>query len=151
MENLSNLKIANALSALVQLDVNAAKAYEEAIANMDVISLRQQYLRFRDVHNEHVLNLKKVIRALDVVPPESSQDLKGLLMESWSAIRGSTGVEGALKAMKTNMEYVDKKYREACALPLSPNIMGLVEHNYQEVHSQLQFLEKAIAGRIWEQ
>lgn len=150
MNTMSNLEIADALSDLVQLDVNAAKAYSQAIENIDVISLRQQFAKFRDIHNQQAASLDKVIKALDVVPPERSQDFRGFLMESWTAIRGGSGIEGALKAMKTNAEYVDKKYREACALPLTPSIRALVEHSYRNVHAQLEFIEKALTNRIWE-
>ncbi|MEM5789980.1 MAG: DUF2383 domain-containing protein [Syntrophobacteraceae bacterium] len=151
MTSMNNMEIADALSDLVQLDVNAAKAYSQAIENIEVISLRQQFAKFRDIHNQHASSLNKIIKALDVVPPERSQDFRGFLMESWAAIRGGSGVEGALKAMRTNAEYVDRKYREASALPLTPSIHAMVEHNYRNVHAQLEFIEKALINRIWEQ
>lgn len=147
---MNNIEMAEVLSSLVQLDVNAAHAYREAMEHMSVISLKEQFRDFTHRHNENVEALTKVIRALDVVPPEPSRDFKGFLMEGYSAIRGSTGIEGALKAMKTNTEYINKKYREATALPLTPNILALVEHNYQNVRTELEFLERAIANRIWE-
>jgi hypothetical protein len=90
--------------------------------------------------------LNKVIQALGVVPPGYSQDFKGLLMEGWAAFRGSTGIEGALKAMKTNAEHINKKYREASALPFTPHIGALVERNYQNARMHLEFIEKALAN-----
>ena len=150
MNTMNNLEIADALTDLVQLDVNAAKAFSQAIENIEIISLREQFAKFRDIHNQQAEALTKVIRALDVVPPERTSDFKGFLMESWAAIRGGSGVEGTLKAMKTNIEHIDKKYREASALPLTPSIGALVQANYRNVRSQLDFIEKALSNRIWE-
>jgi hypothetical protein len=151
MEKMNNIEMAKELSSIVQLDVNAAHAFGEAIEKTEILSLRDQFRKFRDAHNLHVQALSKVIRALDVIPPEYTQDFKGVLMEGWAAIRGSMGVEGTLKAMKTNMEYTAKKYREATALPFTPNIQDLVERNYRVVQGHLEFLEKALANRVWEQ
>ncbi len=150
MAEMSNLEMANELSSLVQVDINAAQAYDQAMASTDIISMREQFRKFRDDHNQHVQALRKVIEALDVLPPDYAQDFKGVLMEGWAAIRGSAGIEGALRAMKTNAEYVNRKYREATALPFTPNIGALVDHNYRDVQVHLDFIEKALANRIWE-
>lgn len=150
MQDMNSIEMAEALGELVQVDINAAHAYGEAIEHIQVLSLREQFRNFRDVHNEHVHALTKVIKALDVMPPEYSRDFKGFLMESWAAVRGGTGTEGALKAMKTSAEYINKKYREASALPFTPNIKALIEKNYRDVQAHLEFIEKALANRIWE-
>jgi hypothetical protein len=151
MKNMNNVEMAEVLSSLAQLDINAAHAYGQAIENMDIITLREEFRKFRDDHSENANALTKVIRALDVVPPEHAQDFKGFLMEGWAALRGSTGIEGTLKSMKTNGEYVSKKYREATALPLTEHIKALVERNYKIAETHLEFIEKALANRIWEQ
>ncbi len=150
MKTISNIEVARVLTDLLQIDVDAAKAYDQAIQYIDVISIREQFAMFRDVHNQHVSNLKKVIRALDVVPPEASQDAKGLLMESWAIIRGAAGTEGAISGMKTVAEYVAKKYREACVRPLPPNILSLVEKQYRDAQSHLELIEKVLINRPWE-
>jgi hypothetical protein len=150
MEQMSNLEMAEVLQSLVQMDVGASRAYGQAIENIELIALREKFQKFRSDHEQHVLMLNKVIHALGIVPPGYSQDFKGLLMEGWAAFRGSTGIEGALKAMKTNAEHITKKYREASALPFTPHIGTLVERNYQNVRMHLEFIEKALATRIWE-
>lgn len=151
METMNNIEMAKVLSSLAQLDINAAHAYGQAIENTEIIALRDQFRKFRDAHNENADALGRVIRALDVVPPEYAEDFKGVLMEGWTALRGSTGVEGTLKSMKNNGEYISKKYREATALPFTEHIKALVERNYRIAESHLQFIEKTLANRAWEQ
>lgn len=150
MESMNNVETARVLGSLVQHDINAVYVYDQAIVSTELISLRNQLGQFRDDHYRHVENLSKVIRALGVVPPEYSQDFKGMLMEGFTAIRGRVGIEGALKALRSNEEYVMKKYREAYALPFTPNIGELVERNYRDVQHHVEFIEKMLADRIWE-
>ena len=49
-------------------------------------------------------------------PPKRSVDLKGLLLEGFTALRSVTGTEGALKAMQSNEKTTNKKYQEALAI-----------------------------------
>ena len=148
MAEMNNVEMARALSDLVQLDIDAAHAYDQAIASIDIVSLRDQLIAFKEDHLQHITQLSKVVRALDVVPPEYSQDFKGYLIEGFTALRSVTGTEGALSAMKTNEELTNRRYRKACALPLTPNIKALVEHNYRDEQMHLAFIEKALVNRV---
>ncbi len=149
MNEMNNVEMARIISSLVQLDINAVYACDQAIESTDLIPMRGQFLKLRDMHSQHVDALSKVVRALGVIPPEYSQDFKGVLMEGLTAIRGGS-IEGTIKAMRTNEEHVARKYREAAALPFTPHIAELVEKCYRDVQSSLEFLDKMLANRIWE-
>lgn len=150
MEKMDNVEMARVLSSLAQLDINAVYACDQAIPSTELISLRDQLREFRNRHYQHVVSLGKVITALGVIPPEYSPDFKGYLMEGLTAVRGSMGIEGALKAMMTNEEHIMKKYREASALPFTPSIKELVDHHYRDVQGHVELLQKMLTNRVWE-
>jgi len=149
MAELSNVEAADKLSSLVKLDIDAVHAYNQAIAQIDLLPIKEQMIKYRQDHERHIEHLSKVIIALGVTPPTLTQDFKGYLIEGFTALRSMTGTEGALKAMKTNEELTNKKYRESASLPFSPNIKALIERNYQDEQAHLKFVEEMLANRPW--
>lgn len=144
---MTNQEIADKLSSLVQLDIDAAHAYGQAIEKADAPEVREHLMRFRDDHNNHVHELSRIIREIGGMPPDYSWDFKGFLIEGFTALRSITGTDRALKAMKTNEELTTKTYREACALPLPPTIKAVVERNYGDEQRHLHYIEQTIALR----
>jgi rubrerythrin len=150
MAEMNSLETGKALSELVKVDIDAVHAYDQAIQRIEAISLRDELTLFRQDHDRHVSNLRKLIQAFDVVPPDLGQDFKGFLIEGFTALRSITGVEGALKAMKTNEELTNRKYREALAMSFSPNTRELLEKNYADEQKHLLFIDRALNDRLWE-
>ncbi|MBI5442937.1 MAG: ferritin-like domain-containing protein [Deltaproteobacteria bacterium] len=150
MPQMSALEMGKRSGDLMKVDIDALHAYDQAIENTELISLRKQLAEFRADHERHVEQLRALTEAFDVVPPDCSQDFKGFLMEGFTALRSLTGVEGALKAMKSNEELTNRKYREALALGFTPRTRELLERNYEEEQVHLQVIERALAERIWE-
>jgi rubrerythrin len=146
----TNLDMAYELSSLVKLDIDAAHAYSQAIAAIETIAVRDRLIQFQRDHERHARQLSSVIRALDVEPPEYSQDFKGFSVEGFTAIRSTLGTDGALMAMKTHEELSNKKYREAHALGFTPNIKELIGRNYLDEQVHLKFIEELLADRPWE-
>jgi len=144
------IDMAEVLSALAQLDIDAIRAYEQAIESVSHGGIRVSLTRFRDDHKRHVEHLSAVIRALDAVPPEYSPDLKGFLIEGFTAIQSLLGTEGALVAMRNNEELTNRKYAEAYEMNLSPNIRELVGHNYHDEQVHLKYIQEMLASRAWE-
>jgi rubrerythrin len=150
MPEMSALEMGKRSGDLMKLDIDAVHAYDQAIDNTELISMRETLAHFRSDHQRHVVQLRKLIEAFDVVPPDDSQDFKGFLMEGFTALRSLSGVEGALKAMKTNEELTNRRYREALAEGFPPNTRELLEKSYQDEQEHLKFIERALAERVWE-
>jgi rubrerythrin len=150
MNHMSNKEMADKLSSLAQLDIDAVHAYDQAIDQIEHTGIRQQISQFREDHNHHVQNLSKLITELGETPPEFSRDFKGFFIEGFTALRSATGTEGALKAMQTNENMTNKKYDEARSLPFRQDIKAVVEQNYNDEARHLRYIEQALGNRSWE-
>ena len=104
--------LTEALSNLVQLDIDAVYAYDQALKEIDDPVIKDRLLKFQDDHRNHISGLSKQIEALGGQPPEYSQDIKGYVIEAFAAIRSFTGLKGALAAMKTIEEITNRYYGE---------------------------------------
>ncbi len=101
-----------ALSNLVQLDIDAVHAYDQALKEIDDAIIKDRLLKFQNDHRSHITGLSKQIEELGGQPPENSRDIKGYVIEAFTAIRSFTGLKGALKAIKTTEEITNRYYGE---------------------------------------
>lgn len=138
------------LNDLIQLDFDATQAYEQAIDRIDVVGIAEDLEGFRQDHERHIEELSAAVRRLGGEPTKRSRDLKGYLIEGMTALRSVTGVEGALKAMRSNEKTTNKKYDEALSDPLPPDIAALVRRNRDDERRHLQYIENALTNRTWE-
>jgi rubrerythrin len=138
------------LSSLVQLDVDAVHAYDEAIQQIDTVAVRERLKHFRNDHDRHIRELSEKIRELGKTPPEPTPDLKGIRIKGFTALRGITGTEGALKAMQTNETLTNSRYEEAADSDFRNDIKAIVEKNYKDEQRHLRYIEEALSTRAWE-
>jgi len=138
------------LKSLLQLDVDASHAYQQAIDRIELVSVREQLTKYREDHERHVREISEKLRELGETPPKASPDLKGMMIEGFTALRSMTGTEGALKAMKTNEKLTNRKYDEARKMNVAADVQQLLESNYQDERRHLTYVEEALQSRIWE-
>ncbi len=143
-------QLAKKLKDLVQLDIDAVHAYEKAIANINNTGIREQLEAFKKDHERHIGELSQKMRELGETPPDNKPDMKGYLIEGLTALRSSTGTEGALKAMKSNEKTTNKKYDEARKLDVMGETKEMIERNYQDEKTHLEYIERALNERLWE-
>jgi len=143
--------VATHLSNLVQLDIDAIYAYEQAIEHIDVLRVQKQLRIFQGDHERHVVELSNYLRGMGEIPPERERDFKGFLIEGFTALRSLTGTEGALKAMVSNEETTTQHYRQALAMDLPAEARILIEHNYGDERQHLAYVKEALASRVWEE
>jgi uncharacterized protein (TIGR02284 family) len=143
-------EMAKNLASLMQLDIDAVHAYDQAIKNIETPTIRDQITKFRDDHKQHIEDLAPEIRALGETPPEYSPDFKGYLISGFTSLRSITGTEGALKAMHTNEKLTNKNYDEARTWPLPTSAKAIVEKNYSDERTHLEYIEKTLQARSWE-
>jgi len=137
------------LGSLVKLDTDAEHAYGQAIDEIKEANIRDTLIRFRDDHKRHVAELSVAIRELGETPPEHKRDVKGFLLEGFTAIRSKTSTEGALKAMHSNEKLTNKNYNKARQWDVSPSIKALLERNYEDERRHIQFIENALETKLW--
>lgn len=138
------------LNDLIQLDIDAIQAYEQAISNVTEANVKTQLDAFKADHHRHVTELSDEVRKAGGQPPEYKKDLKGFLIQGFTAIRSATGTEGALKAMLTNEKLTNRNYGEAVKKAFPANIQHVVERNLRDEQRHLAWIEDAIQRRIWE-
>jgi uncharacterized protein (TIGR02284 family) len=139
------------LSDLCQLDIDAVYAYEQAIERIDHSEIRSNLESFKADHERHMNDLSQAIRDLGADPPERKRDFKGFLLEGFTALRGITGTEGALKAMRSNEKLTNRNYEDALSKDLPADVRELVRRNREDERRHLTYIERALEERIWEQ
>ena len=145
---MENQEMARRLKSLAQLDMDAVYAYEKAIGQIDAEAIREQLSLFRDDHNRHVRELSDKIRELGETPPDTSRDLKGLLIEGLTVVQSLLGTSGALIAMQNNEILTNARYKEAGSLDFRPDIRAVIERNYEDEKRHLQYIKDALSNQI---
>lgn len=147
---MDNSTLAKKLYDLAQLDIDAARAYDQALENIDHPTVHSQISSFRADHLRHINDLSAVIRRLGEEPPSFSPDLKGFFIEGFTAIRSMTGTAGALKAMRGNELLTNRVYDKARAADLPADVKQLIERNFADEQRHLAYIEEAIENKVWE-
>lgn len=143
-------EIIDELNSLIKLDFDAARAYDQAIDEIDVPTIRDQLTQFRNDHERHVSNLTSLVRRYGGQPAEHSRDIKGFVIEGLTAVRSKMGTESALNAMRSNEQLTNRNYQQAVNMNFPTDISEQLERNFTDEQRHLQYIEQAIAGRIWE-
>jgi len=137
------------LNALIRLDVDAVSAYSQAIDNIHDAEVRSRLVSFRADHERHMTELAAEVDALGGSPPKISPDVKGYLLEGFTAIRSLTGIEGALKAMKVNEALTNRQYQRSLERNLPDRARSIVRRNYEDEQRHLRYVEQVLQDRPW--
>ena len=141
---LSSDKIIDELKSLMRQDYDAVLDYKDAAGHIDdkdiAVSLRQ----FADDHTRHVSELSDWIAKLGGIPPAPSRDIKGILIEGYSRLRGITGTRGILLALESEARMRVRSYSDALTMNLPQDIMSLLKKNYEDELHHLTCLQAAL-------
>jgi uncharacterized protein (TIGR02284 family) len=96
------------LTDLIQLDHDAAGAYQAAIERLQDAGFRSMLSGFRQDHLRHIEELA----AMGGEPPQES-DMKSLLAKGKVVLGGLMGDKAILQAMKTNEDDTNTAYERA--------------------------------------
>lgn len=116
------------LSDLIQLDFDAASAYQAAIDRIENQSFRTSLSQFREDHLRHTRELGAILRAAGHAPPHEG-DMKEMLTKGKVVIGGLMGDRAILRAMQTNEDDTVTAYERAVEFKdASPETRGTLEH-----------------------
>lgn len=133
------------LNDLIQLDVDAVEAYGQAVKHMEYPDIRKRFLDFQDDHRNHVRDLTAMVRQLNGDPLKPTPDLKGYLLEGFTALRSLASTKGSLEAMRSNERLTNRKYQEAAALELPEEVMRLIKTNLSQEIRHLMYIEEVLS------
>lgn len=135
--------VCDRLNKLIQLDVDAACTYREAIAHVDDNDVRADLQAFLRDHERHVSELSSIIRELGGTPLEAHRDFKGALLEGMTKLR-SRSTLGALRAMRTNEKLTNRVYAKANEKFMPPIGQVMVTENLADERRHLAAIEAHI-------
>jgi rubrerythrin len=138
-------EILNQLEKLIQLDVDATHAYDQAIKNVDDQAIKDKLVLFQGDHRRHIDILSAKVLELGGTPPELTSDFKGFFISGFTALRSLTGTRGALEAMETNEKLTTTKYQDAAQLVWPTDITTIIQANLSDEQRHLSFVREAIS------
>jgi uncharacterized protein (TIGR02284 family) len=100
------------LEDLIQLDYDAADAYQAAIDRLENSSYRTRLAEFKRDHLRHITELSEILSDMGRTPPKEG-DMKALLTKGKVIIAGLMGDEAVLQAMRTNEADTNTAYERA--------------------------------------
>src|SRR5919202_1596817 len=89
------------LEDLIQLDYDAADAYQAAIDRVENAGWRTTLASFKEDHLRHTRELGEALSGMGRTPPKEG-DLKAVLTQGKVIIAGLAGDDDILEAMRTN-------------------------------------------------
>ncbi|HYR20031.1 MAG TPA: ferritin-like domain-containing protein [Myxococcales bacterium] len=139
-----------AVQDLIHLDMDAIKAYEQAIKACDHETVAAQLRSFQGDHQRHVNDLSEELRKLGE-QPDVRTDIKGFFIEAFTAVTAH-GTKSALLAMRGNETLTTARYKAALDLQdLPDSTKEVIRKNYADEQRHLQWIKMALDQKIWEQ
>jgi uncharacterized protein (TIGR02284 family) len=139
-----------AVQDLIHLDMDAIKAYEQAIKACEHENVASQLRSFQSDHQRHVNDLSEELRKLGE-QPDVRTDLKGFFIEAFTAVT-SHGTRSALLAMRGNEQLTTARYKAALDLQdLPDSTKEVIRKNYADEQRHLEWIKMALDQKIWEQ
>lgn len=133
------------LGELVRLDMDAANAYNEAIEKTDDEQVRARFGDLRDDHQRHVQELSGTIERMGGTPPEPGGGVAGVLIEGTTALRSTSGAEGALKAMRTDELFMNHRYGDAIGWDMPTDVRSTLMRQHADEQRHLAYIEGALS------
>lgn len=100
------------LTDLIQLDYDAADAYQAAIERLGNAAWRTTLASFKGDHLRHTSELGELLTRMGRTPPQEG-DMKALLTKGKVVIAGLAGDKAILEAMRTNEADTNTAYERA--------------------------------------
>jgi rubrerythrin len=95
-------QFSDAIKALIELDFDAADAYEAAIDKIDTVEYKKKLEGFRQDHLKHTQALSQLLRDHNEEPPVGPDHTKHYIAEGKVTIAGLIGEKTVLKALNSN-------------------------------------------------
>jgi hypothetical protein len=150
MEQREKFRSYSVLANLMHVDLDAARAYAQAVDAIGASAIRRRLEAFRHDHERHIEAIAEEIRALGMQPP-GRLGRRGFLLTGYTAIFAAMGPESALRALRANETLTNHRYDQALtAADLPDSLRQLIERHRQDERRHIRFLEDAIEKRSWE-
>ncbi len=136
--------VINELTSLMHLDYAAARAYEEVIKRMKQEDVINELAMFRNDHDRHVANLADLVRRHGGEPPGRLQDISGIVIEGFTAIKSDISPRAALEALYSNEKLTNKRYADAKREDWPPDVMDVINAGFNDEQRHIAYVESML-------
>jgi hypothetical protein len=143
-------QLADELSRLYSLEIDASEAYAKAVALVGGGPVRAELRLFSLEHQRHALVLLDAIVRLGYAAPEAEPDVKGVVIGALTAPARPLTLEDVLEGMRGNEQLANSVYAKALAKPLPRGVLEILRPMAAEERNHLDWLERMVSRRIWE-
>lgn len=132
-----------ALTAIADLDREAAAAYGIAAAGSEDEELAKALSAFRGDHQRHIKDLNRHIVRMGGAAVDEAAEAEGILLGRLAETACALGDRDILLAMTSNEHLTNGTYLTALELPLDDEIRKVLERNFGDEQRHLQYLVDA--------
>lgn len=137
-------QIVEKLNDLLHLDVDAVRAYGEAIERAESQMIGDRLRIYQQDHERHIDEIRLMVTGLGGKPDEPKPDMKGYLIEGMTILRSSMGDQQMLKAMRQNEEITNRAYSDASAWEVPDEIHEVLARGYDDERRHLAYVHEEL-------
>jgi competence protein ComEA len=142
-------ELIEALVSIVQLDAEAAAAYDVAASMIEVDEVRQNLESFRDDHLRHVEELSQCIRVYGGRATKPSKPDESVLVRLTESM-ASLGILAIISSLIATEHLTNGTYELALELPLDKETRDIVKSGFDDEQRHLTALTE-LSEREWEE
>jgi len=142
-----NAPVIRVLNELIQLDIDTYYAYGQAIGGVKESYIQNILEAFRRDHELHIRTLSTHVLQLGGLPIPFSRGVQGALMTGYTALRKTTGTQGALEAMQTAERASNQLYENASLIDMPDTIKADVRKNLEDERRHLASINRLLSER----
>ena len=128
------------LRELLQVDVDAFHAYKQVIDQVSDDVVQSRLREFQEDHARHIKALSGQIASLNAEVPSFSRDFKGYLLKAFGAFGRTTGMKGALAALKITEGITTRYYGERVSADAPPALKTLLRQHFTDEKNHLEYI-----------
>ncbi len=135
------MDITDHIDHLIRIDLDAVRAYSQAIDNVPDQAVRDMLTGFRADHERHIDDLSRAMVALGGEAPRSPH-LSGFALAGFTGVAAGMGVSGALMAMQSNEVVTNQAYELALRADPPGDVRHLLERNLGDEQRHLDTIRR---------
>lgn len=136
------MDIADRLEHLVRIDLDAVRAYTQAIDNVADAAIRDMLIAFRADHERHIEALSAELQKRGRQPPQTAH-FSAFALAGFTGVAAGVAPAGALMAMQSNEVVTNQAYDMALAAEdLPDDLRHLVEANLADERRHLRTIRQ---------
>ena len=141
---MDNKKIIDELTSLLQLDHDAASAYDAAIDKFGEGDIKEHLKQFRDDHNRHVIELSNTIDSLGVKAPVPELVITDAIANGILSLQNEKNKQAVLDTLYMVEQITNKSYGDAMNQQFPEQLKNLLQRNLSDEQRHREFISSEL-------